>query len=123
MKKLVLDVGNCAIDHSAIERMIRDRFQAEVLRATEFDEAMELLRGRGADLVLVNRRLHGDHREGVELVRQIKSDPATASTPVMLVSDLKTYQESAVEIGAEPGFGKSELSSRETVRKLERFLG
>lgn len=123
MKKTVLDVGNCTIDHAAIEQMIGKNFQAHVLRALGPEDAIEVLRNTPVDLVLVNRRLHSDYSDGVALIRQIKSDPDLAQTPVMLVSDHSRYQHRAVEAGAEPGFGKSELSSPETPGRLRRFLG
>ena len=56
------------------------------------------------------------------LVRRMKADRQLAQTPVMLVSDLPTYQESAVAAGAEPGFGKSEHRSSDTAQKLRPYL-
>ncbi len=121
--KTVLGVGNCSIDHVAIERAVQERFEAAVLRAADSDEALELLHAHTIDLVLVNRWLQGNRADGVELVRRIKSDPAIATTPVMLLSDLAACQQSAIAAGAELGFGKSQLSLPETTRKLRRFLG
>ena len=122
MKKVVLDVGSCSIDHSAIEQMILGHFEVEVLRATGPDEALRILRGKPVHLVLVNRRLHGNHTDGMEFIRQLKSDPELAQTPVMLISDHPRYQNTAVAAGAEPGFGKSELSSPEMPKRLQPYL-
>ena len=81
-----------------------------------------MLRNRPVDLVLVNRRLHGDPLGGLEAVRKFKADPDLSKVPVMLLSDMPDQQEAAVAEGAEPGFGKSELSSPKTVKTLGRFL-
>ena len=82
-----------------------------------------MLRGDRYDLVLVNRKLADDSSDGVDLVKQVKTDPQLADTPVMLVSNFPEAQEAAVTAGAEPGFGKAQLDRPDTVEKLARFLG
>jgi len=74
------------------------------------------------DLVLVNRVLDADGSDGVEIIEQMKSEPALESIPVMLVTNYLEHQERAVEAGAEPGFGKDELNGPDTRRRLESFL-
>ncbi len=123
MKKTVLDVGNCRSDHAWIATTLQSHFDVEVLRASTAREAIQALESRSVDLVLVNRRIDGDGSEGVDLVRRLKQSPALASTPVMLVSNYRQIQAEAVAAGAEEGFGKNDLESPETVRKLARFLG
>jgi CheY-like chemotaxis protein len=122
MSKKVLSVGNCSFDESAIGRVVRDHFDAEVTRASGMTDALFKLRDNRFDLVLVNRLLNGDGRDGVDLIRQIKSDPQLAATPVILLSNYPDYQQRAVTHGAEPGFGKSELTQSATLEKLGKFL-
>jgi two-component system chemotaxis response regulator CheY len=122
MTKRVLDVGNCYFDHSQISGAISDAFDAELELASKPEEVLPRLRQGSFDLVLVNRTLHGGTGDGVDLIRQIKSDPELAGTPVMLLSDYEEYQQAAVAAGAEPGFGKSGLKSEDTREKLARFL-
>ena len=57
--KRVLDVGNCAPDHSSIKRFLAKHFECEVLQAHGADDALTALRGGHVDLVLVNRKLEG----------------------------------------------------------------
>jgi two-component system chemotaxis response regulator CheY len=71
---------------------------------------------------LINRKLDIDYSDGLEILTALKADPAYKSIPVMLVSNYADAQAEAVRAGAEPGFGKSQLSSIETVEKLRRFL-
>jgi CheY-like chemotaxis protein len=122
MKKTVLDVGNCRFDHTSIAMLLDGKFDVEVLRVSEADEAIGALRAKPVDLVLVNRILDADGSEGIEVIRRIKQDPELGRVPVMLVSNYPEYQEAAVAAGAEPGFGKAELHRPETVRRLSRFL-
>ena len=41
----------------------------------------------------------------------------------MLVSNHPEYQEEAVQVGAEYGFGKNEYQNPETVERLKPYLG
>jgi CheY-like chemotaxis protein len=122
MIKTVLDVGNCSVDHSDLAEMIGRHFDVEVLRALTLEDVLKTLRKTAVDLVLVNRRLHSDTRDGLEVIRRIKADPGLARIPVMLVSNYPEYQRQAQEIGAELGFGKSELDWPQTRERLRRFL-
>jgi len=122
VKKTVLDVGNCRFDHTSIALLLHGNFDVEVLRASEAEEAIATLRARPVDLVLVNRVSAADGSEGIEVICRIKADPELGRIPLMLVSNYPEYQEAAVAAGAESGFGKAELRSPETVRKLSRLL-
>ncbi len=122
MLKRVLDVGNCAADHGAIRALIEENFRAEVVPAHGAADALQELRAQAVALVLVNRKLDRDHSDGLDVVKQIKSQPKLAAVPVMLITNFAEHQQSAVQCGAEPGFGKSELDRPETLAKLKKFL-
>jgi CheY-like chemotaxis protein len=121
-KPRVLDVGNCSYDHGSIRRLLEERFQAEVVQQHHRADAIQALKRGRFDLVLVNRVFDRDGDDGMELIRTIKSDPALAETPVMLISNYEQYQKQAMEAGALPGFGKSALSSPETAERLDAVL-
>ncbi len=123
MTKRVLSVGNCSFDHGAIEGLIRANFDAEMVAASCYDDALEQLRAERFDLVLVNRKLAVDGSDGRELIERIKADPQLAETPVIMLSNYPEAQAAAIAAGAEPGFGKAELQRPETTEKLARFLG
>ena len=122
MRKRVLDVGQCGPDHAAICRLLEGTFGAEVEQADRLDDALAALRRGPFELVLVNRKLDIDYSDGMEIVRAIKTDPALAATPVMLVTNYPEHQQAAIAAGAEPGFGKAELALAQTRVKLGRFL-
>ena len=122
MAKRVLDVGNCDADHAAIRALIEGSFQATVVQADGPQDSLAALRAGGIDLVLVNRKLDADQSDGLDVIRQIKQHPDHSTTPCMLITNFEDHQQSAVEAGAEPGFGKRQLDDPATREKLSRFL-
>jgi two-component system, chemotaxis family, chemotaxis protein CheY len=122
MPKRVLDVGNCAADHGSIRALLARQFAAEVVQADSAAEALEVLRREAFDLVLVNRVFDVDGDDGLEFIRAVKSDAALAPTPIMLITNYPDFAQEAVQSGAAPGFGKRDLGSAETVKKLGVYL-
>jgi two-component system chemotaxis response regulator CheY len=120
--KRVLDVGNCAPDHVAIRSMLEGNFSAEVQQAHGLDDTLAALRAAPFDLVLVNRKLDQDYSDGLRVIQAIKSASDLRSIPVMMVTNYADHQQEAVDAGAEPGFGKLQLSDPKTVAQLQRFL-
>jgi CheY-like chemotaxis protein len=120
----VLSVGQCGVDSGAIAHRLRKDFDAEVVAADTHGEALQALRAGGPfDLVLVNRVGDSDGAPGLELIRKVKAEPALAAVPIMLVSDYPDAQKQAAELGAVPGFGKSQLSRPAAHERLAPLLG
>ena len=122
MSKRVLDVGNCDPDHTAIRRMLESSFGAQVVRAHQESDALQLLRSQPFDLVLVNRKLDIDYSEGLPIIERIKADPKLAATPCMLITNYAEHQQAAVAAGALSGFGKQEIGAAATRQKLAMVL-
>ncbi len=123
MPKRVLQVGNCRIDQEEVRGLIERELGAEVVSARAVHDALAMLRQGRFDLVLVNRKLRGkDASEGIELIRQIKSDPSLKAIPCMLLSDYPEAQQAAEALGAEPGFGKGDLHASATHERLRPLL-
>ena len=59
----------------------------------------------------------------MDVLASLKSNPASADAPVMIVSNYQDAQDKAMENGAVEGFGKSALGSAETLAKLKQYLG
>lgn len=123
MAKRVLDVGQCGFDHGSITQLLRSQFGAAVSAAHSADDALQQAGAGGFDLVLVNRKLDADHSDGIAIIERLKADPATATIPVMLVTNYPQYQQAAVAAGAEPGFGKNQLDDPATIDLLRKYLG
>jgi two-component system, chemotaxis family, chemotaxis protein CheY len=122
MKKQVLDVGQCQMDHGALRRLIEGKFAAYVTQAHSAEQALAQLHSRQFDLVLVNRKLDADYSDGLEIIKQLKADPELSCVNVMLVTNYAEHQEQAVAAGAAPGFGKAELMQPSTLERLKPFL-
>lgn len=124
MPKRLLDVGQCSPDHSTITRYVRDQFgDVEIVQTHRLDDTLAALRDGQFDLVLVNRKLDIDYSDGLAIIQAIKSDPALADVPVMMVTNYPEHQNEAVAVGATYGFGKLEYDKSETAEKLRPFLG
>lgn len=122
MPKTVIDCGNCGPDHNSIRNMIQSHFDAVVQQTHGSEDTLRRLRQGDVDLVIVNRKLDRDYSDGIEVIRQIKSDAQGADVPVMLISNYEEHQQAAVAIGAVPGFGKLALSDPKTPSLFKPFL-
>ena len=125
VKQTVISVGQCGYDNSRIRTLIRSIDSTVEIKETDsHQETMEVLASLGeAALVLVNRVFDMDGASGMDLISQLKSKESEfAGIPVMLVSNYEKSQAEAIANGAIPGFGKSELQSVETRRKIESVL-
>ncbi|HET6423612.1 MAG TPA: response regulator [Planctomycetaceae bacterium] len=123
MPRTVLSVGQCVPDASSLNRFLKANFDVQIDTADTAPEALDLLRKGPFDLVLINRKLDADYTDGTEILRQIKADAAMSATPVMIVSNYPEYQDAAVKLGAQYGFGKAELGSTDVITRLQPFLG
>jgi len=118
----VLDVGQCDFDHSRISHHLGSHFDVTVVRAHSFEESIKLAGETKFDLVLINRLLDRDQSAGLEILKTLKSNEATSSIPVMLVSNFEDAQIEAVAAGAEQGFGKASLDTEPTTELLKKYL-
>ena len=118
MRARVVLVGHCGVDGPRLQREISSRIpDTHVVRVNSTAD-LERTLGDGADLFLVNREPVGFDEDGLDIIRDIREEHPDAK--VMLVSDYPDAQEAAVQAGALPGFGKSEMGSEsltDTVRQ------
>jgi CheY-like chemotaxis protein len=122
MAKRVLDVGQCGPDHSAIRTYLTRNFGCEVVQVDDAAAAIAQLTSAHFDLVLVNRKLDMDYSDGIEVIRAIKANSATAAVPLMLVTNYPEHQAAAIAVGAIRGFGKLEFGKPETRAALAAVL-
>jgi CheY-like chemotaxis protein len=121
MKK-ILDVGQCGPDHATIKRWMTRHFDCQVIQTHGLSDSLAALRNDTFDLVLVNRKLDRDYSDGIDIIRQIKSDEQLATVPVMLVTNYPEHQEAAVAAGAVRGFGKLEFDNPITLQNVAAVL-
>lgn len=117
---LVLLVGHCGPDSFMLRRAVKTMLGTERVEMIN-DQRHLLEKLPGAHLALVNRVLDGqfDTQSGIELIRMLAG---IAGVRLMLVSNYADAQAEAVAVGAAPGFGKSEVNSEATRRRLVEAL-
>ena len=95
VQKTVLSIGQCRPDNAAINHFLTSNFDVQVLTTDRMDDSMQALQSHSIDLILINRKLDADYSDGMEILKAIKQNPATAHVPVMLVSNFPEWQEKA----------------------------
>ena len=123
MPKVVVDCGNCGPDYGSIRQMIQSNFDAVVLQTHGLEDTLQLLAERDVDLITVNRKLDRDYSDGMDVIRQLKTDERSKSIPVMLVTNYEEHQQAAIDIGAVRGFGKLSVKASATVELLVPYIG
>lgn len=120
----ILSVGQCGFDHSSISRFLQQSCDAQVDAADSKTEALDALRSEPAryDLVLINRVFDRGGESGLDLIKQVREDSTLAEVPVMLVSNFADAQRQATDLGALPGFGKSDLGDNGTAQRIKEAL-
>ena len=124
------DDGHANLIHRNLERAgLANGF----VRVRDGQEALELLRGQGA---FAGQTIHGDFLllldinmprvDGVEVLRQIKADPALASTPVIMLTttDDPREIERCYKLGCNVYINKPVAYDKfvEAIRQLGLFL-
>ena len=116
----ILLVGHCIPDAYAIRSAVTSMIRGSTVEFAR-DQAETLEKLPDSDLLLINRPLDGefDADDGVALIRTL----APAAKPrLMLISNHADAQSAAQAAGALPGFGKHDLYSDETKRRLQAAL-
>jgi two-component system, OmpR family, phosphate regulon response regulator PhoB len=106
----------------SLVRMTLDSDSYQILEAQEGRQALEIARAHHPDLVLLDVML--PDVSGIEICRQIKSDPLMASTTVLMLT-AKAQQSDlgeAEDAGADGYFVKP-FSPIALVHKVESILG
>jgi two-component system chemotaxis response regulator CheY len=117
----ILLVGHCGVDGPRLQREIAAQLNsAEALRVNSMEQLKRAC-ADGAELLLVNREPLGfSPLMGIDLIRQLRE--AYPDQKAILVSDQADAQAEAVDVGALPGFGKSDINSPRFAEALRRSL-
>jgi CheY-like chemotaxis protein len=93
----------------------------EVICAEDGESALRMAREHKPDLILLDMIL--PKMSGPEVLHQLKSEPATATIPVVVVSSLsEKNREKLMEAGAEDYLVKNEVMPRRGVNRLANML-
>lgn len=118
---LVLLVGHCLPDSMGLSHAVKKASPGARTKRIMSADDLEKSAPEAA-LLLVNRKLDGrfdDDADGIALIQRMNASRGAGSSPaMMLVSNFADAQEAAVEVGAQPGVGKSSLRDGESIRRL-----
>jgi len=108
-------------DNRAMVREFLEPHQVETLEAESGEEALRMMAGTPPDLVLMDIKLPG--RDGYEITRAIKADPAFRRIPVIGFSAFAMTgdEAQAVEAGCD-GYLRKPLHQKDLLAELMRFL-
>lgn len=81
-------------------KMSLERLGFEVATAKDGKEALESVRARPPDLIITDIMM--PEMDGYEVLNQLRSDPATAGIPAIVLTALEeeSYQEKSASLGA-----------------------
>ena len=87
-------------DEDALRELVRIALEGfEVIEASDGDTALELARSERPDVVLVDLML--PRTSGLEVIRALKGDPATAGIRVVVLSAWRESADEALAAGAD----------------------
>lgn len=111
----ILLVGHCGFDASSLRRAAEAAVDAPVAEAYGADDVRQ---AGPSTLLLINRQLGWGFgaTSGVDLIRELARQPNPPA--MMLIPNYEDAQAAAVEAGALPGFGKSQIGTADATRRL-----
>jgi CheY-like chemotaxis protein len=81
---IILYIEDNQANFELIQQVVSEYAQIQLLWATEVEAGLVQSRLNHPDLVLLDLHLHG--RDGADVLRQLKLDPATSAIPVVVIS-------------------------------------
>jgi DNA-binding response OmpR family regulator len=121
MKKILFIEDDNAIQKTLGEGLRNKGY--DVVSATDGEEGLEFSKDANADLVILDLILPKMH--GLKVLENMRKEPATAETPVIILTNLENINEveQALEFGATTYLVKANYSLEEVLNKIEQSLG
>lgn len=113
-------------DESALQRAISKYFPENgyrVISALDGEAGLRLARSESPDLILLDLIL--PKKDGFEVLKELKENEKTKSTPVIILTNLggTTDVERALEMGATTYLVKTNYQLEEVIEKVKQILG
>lgn len=118
MKKILI----CDDDPSILDvlQIILEEGGYETERAANGDEVLEKVNTVNADLIFLDIWMPG--LQGTDVVKHLKQNEHTKSTPIILLSALNEIESSAKESGAD-GFVRKPFDMHELLSLVKKYIG
>jgi DNA-binding response OmpR family regulator len=113
-----------AEDSPTVRRLVAARLRAdgyEVIEAQDGEEALTLARSERPDAYVLDKTMPS--RDGFEVVRELRADPATRSAPIVMLTDRTGEADvlGGLELGVDEYMSKP-FSPHELSARLRRVL-
>ncbi|OHA62542.1 MAG: hypothetical protein A3E07_00310 [Candidatus Wildermuthbacteria bacterium RIFCSPHIGHO2_12_FULL_45_9] len=120
MKKILIIEDDKFLRELIVQKLGKEGY--EIVEAAEGEDGLKKLRESNPDLVLLDLILPGI--DGFEVLKQAKADTQTASTPVIILSNLgqKDDVDKGLELGAIDYLIKAHFTPGEIVEKIAGVL-
>lgn len=115
-----------AEDDAFLSRVLIDKLEKEkftVIHATDGDDALKKMSENPVQLAILDIIM--PKKTGFDVIDEMKKNPATATIPVIILSNLgqESDKQRAIEKGVVGYFVKSEISLVSVVEKIRASLG
>ena len=118
-KKKILVIDDAEVNQMLLTRMLADY---EVLTASDDKEGMALLQENTDSLSLIILDLVLPEVSGIELLQQIKSDPATKDIPVIIMSAQVQMEQTTLDMGAVEFWKKPFYNAAEVQKRVAKII-
>lgn len=118
--KTILIIEDNFVQLEALRKKLSEQFH--VITAPDGKEGWSLLIKEHPDLLLLDIMLPGG-MNGFELLDQLKRDPNVKDTPVVVLTNLDSEEETARKIGVTEFLVKSNTSLNDIAQKVKTLLG
>ena len=113
-------------DEAALQKTLGDFLEMKgykMLSALDGEVGLNLAKSQNPDLVLLDLVLPRVH--GLDVLKQLKEDPETKETPVIILTNLEGIGEveKALELGATTYLVKAQYDLEEVFEKIKKILG
>lgn len=120
MKNNILIIEDEPSLNNAYEQKLGQDYVLDI--AADSTQASQLLRNKTPDLILLDIMLPGG-KNGYDLLREIRQNPKTSQTPVVIVTNLpESERETAMAEGATEFLLKANTSLEEIVTHIKKHL-
>jgi len=120
-KPKILIVDDARFFREVVLDILRE-LDVTILKAGDGDEALGLIRGERPDLVILDLKLPG--KDGYQLVREIRADPALAATKLLAMSSVYRGEDEVrriMQAGADDFLNKS-FRPEQLLLRVRRLL-
>lgn len=121
MKKILIIEDEPSLQKTLKEILHEEKF--DVVSALDGEEGLQAAHAEKPNLILLDLIL--PRKDGFEVLRELKSDEATKSIPIIVLTNLEGLEDvgRALELGATTYLVKANYELEDIIKKIKEALG